>query len=97
MEAQRYLSRPTMVWASEPLTPDNRDDVWKWISSNGGWAQILPDGYEYGLYIQVIQGTKIPVHFGYRVLFNPLASKPDFWPIEPTVFEAKYELPEEAA
>lgn len=97
MEPQRYQSRPSEVWASEPLTPENRDEVWKWLARSGCWAQVLPDGYEYGLYIQTVQGTKVPVMYGNRVLFNPLHDRPDFWPIDPAVFEAKYELPGEAA
>jgi hypothetical protein len=96
VEIQRYVSRPTGVEASEPLTPANVDEIWKWISSNGGWAQVLPPGYERGLVVETVSGTKVDVPYGARVLLNPAHRRPDFWPCDPEVFDAKYELDPES-
>lgn len=92
MEPTKYVSRPTEVLASEPLTPDNREAIWKWIATNGGWAVVLPDGYEKGLVLRTVSGAEIDVVYGERVLWNPAAAKVDFWPIAPEQFEAKYEV-----
>jgi hypothetical protein len=92
LEIELYVSRPTTVEASEPLTPENRDDVWKWVSSKGGWARVLPNGYERGLVLRTVSGSEVDVRYGERVLRNPHHRDPDFWPCAPGVFEAKYDV-----
>lgn len=91
MEPQPYLSRPTEVLASEPLAPDNRDEIWKWVSSKGGWARVMPDGYTTGLVLRTVSGAEVEVRYGERVLQNPDNARPDFWSCDPAVFDIKYE------
>lgn len=91
MEIATYVSRPSKVEASPPLTPDNRDEVWRWIAGQGGWAKVMPDGYEKGLVVRTVSGLLVDVRYGERVLRNPSHHEPDFWPVAPEVFAAKYE------
>lgn len=91
MEVSVYVSRPTEVFATEPVTPDNREAIWKWISRNGGYARIYPDGYHAALVLRTRSGAEIDVKYGERVLFDMASSDPDFWPIAPENFAKKYD------
>lgn len=85
--AQRYQSRPTMRWASLPLTEDNRADVMEWILRWGGRCRLTPEGYEVGLVLDNPMHGELDVRYGDRVMYNEVLGG-DFYPTAPESFEA---------
>lgn len=85
MKPQLFESRPTAVWASPPVTAQNRDHIATWIRGWGGKVTLIVEGSDVALVVHTISG-EADVRYGDRVLYNDV----DFYPCAPAPFEARW-------
>jgi hypothetical protein len=86
---QLYVSKPTTVHASDPVTPDNREEVLAWVLAWGGHGKLTAPGMEALITIDNPMHGFLVVREGDRVMYNALLGG-DFYPNAPETFDARW-------
>lgn len=86
---QVFVSKPTTVHASDPVTMENRAEVLAWVQRWGGHGKLTAPGMEALITIDHPASGFLTIREGDRVLHNAQLGG-DFYPCVPETFDARW-------